>query len=148
MLRFMGSQGVGHDWETVLNWHPEFSPKRNHLCTGLSLQFMLPSTDTGHPTHIMVQHPKRTSQNCAHWNQRIPDSDKWLTGCISWGKNTVKKNFIANILADDYENYLLSTKRNSLISSETKDRDSHRVVQPFELSCMCVQGDIYTVDYF
>lgn len=129
---------IGVQWSHLTSW---IHPKEESL--------VLPSTDTGHPTHIMVQHPKRISQNCAHWNQRIPASDEWLTGCIPWGRNAVKRNFIANTLADNYENYPLSKREIHWYLVKPKmEIPTDRVVQPLKISCMCVQGDIYTVDYF
>ena len=86
---------------------------------------MLPSTDIGHPTHIMVQHSKRISQNCAHWNQRNPASDEWLA-VFHGGKMPSREISSQIYFLTIIKNYPFSTKRNSLISSETKDGDSYR----------------------
>ena len=122
-------------------WHPEFTPKRNHLCFGLSLQFMLPSTDIGHlrgSARTVLIGTKEILLVTNDW-LAVFHREKMPSREISSQIHLLTIMKITRFLQREIHWYLVKPKM---------EIPTDRVLQPLKIYCVCVQGDIYTVDYF
>lgn len=134
---------IGCNDPTLTSWI--FSKEVITCASSLSLQFMLPPLIQADPTHIMPQHPKRTSQNCTHWTKEfLIVMNDWLA--VFYGKNTVR-NSIANTLADDYEKITHFLQREIHKYLGNQDGDSAKAMQLLKLSHVCPRRHTQLINF-
>ena len=100
VLRFMGSQGVGHDWATELNWTEQWNTRKGNFFN--CIKFLLQLYKKYFRIYLTkeVKSIKHAEKYKTLIKQTEGDSKKWKDISCSWIRsiNTVKMSILPKVI--------------------------------------------------